>query len=107
MKFNLWINSNTGTAKLFELDKGWGMYPSGIHPMQDDYIGTIDLLIEKPKKIVIHERPIPDKNVSRVENNGEALFYVPANAKNLKCTYEIEENNGINYPQSKHKANDC
>ena len=44
-----------------------------------------------PKKITTKEVELPSKNKMRVGVYGEALFFVPANAKNLKCTYDIEE----------------
>lgn len=55
-----------------------------------EFLGTIDLDIQKPKKTVVREaKPGPDDNLPRPHTHLE--FCVPDNAKNIKCTYEIEE----------------
>ena len=54
------------------------------------YFGEIE--IQEPKKTVVKEVPqkqIYERNV--YQNNADFLITVPRNAKNLKCTYEVEE----------------
>ena len=53
-------------------------------------IGTIDLDIQKPKKTVVKEAGGMRKECYGYDKVG-VEWKLPAEAKNVKCTYEIEE----------------
>lgn len=61
----------------------------GMGRTQNDFVGYIDLPIEKPKKMVTKEAKIEILGVS--ENYLCTNLYVPRTAKNMKCIYEIDE----------------
>ena len=77
----------------------WDAEFVGINTGISDFVGFIDLPIEKPKKTVVKEA-VRDGGVYSYEWFGERgmrkvldsiSFSVPHNAKNIKCTYEVEE----------------
>jgi hypothetical protein len=43
------------------------------------------------KKVTTKETQLPQQNYDMVWYKGEALFYVPANATNVRCLYDIKE----------------
>ena len=58
---------------------------------RDCFIGYVDLPVEKPKKVVTKEAcPITDWG-GYLTTSTPKHFAVPHNAKNVKCTYDIEE----------------
>ena len=63
--------------------------------VQQDYdekfVGYVSIPIEKPKKTVVKEaKEITDFGVPQ-STRYVARFPIPVNAKNVKCTYEVEE----------------
>ena len=54
-------------------------------------IGYIDLPIEKPKRTVVKE-VVASYAISDFGHSKEAHYWnIPRNARNIKCTYEVEE----------------
>ena len=56
-----------------------------------DFLGTIDLDIQKPKKTVVKEAQLECTSYGLGSSVDIKQFSIPKNAKNIKCTYEIEE----------------
>lgn len=52
-----------------------------------DVVCTIE--VETPKKIVVKDAPSPCFSGGMVQKT--AHFTLPYNAKNIRCTYEVEE----------------
>lgn len=59
------------------------------HPVE--LLGTIDLPIEKPKKTVTKEAQNVIHGDDPIRPYRTETFKLPDKAKNIKCTYEIEE----------------
>lgn len=82
--------------RLEELERAIEMYKKSMVPVPQDWYNewneiALRLMPGKQKKVVTKEIPIPPKNFPNIYCRGEALFFVPANAKNVRCLYDVEE----------------
>lgn len=59
------------------------------------FLGTVDLPIEIPKKIVTRQiLPLPEDGnnyYNKKKDDKTPIFIVPGNAKNIRCLYDVEE----------------
>jgi hypothetical protein len=79
--------------KLYACQSSTGWVYLSVNPCELTYtcLGTVDLPIVAPKKTVTREAE--RSFVTRTLLNGdiEIYFRYPPNARNVKCTYEVEE----------------
>lgn len=61
----------------------------------DTFLGTVDLPIETPKKTVVKEATETLPPYAEGKMIKGIKFYLPYEAKNIKCTYEVTEEDSL------------
>lgn len=79
-----------GTRLLLKTDKC--VWFKGVNDScRYDYVGELDLDIHPPKKTVRKEVEIKDRCCYHNSSLAAVSAFVPANAKNIKITYDVDE----------------
>ena len=91
MKAYVFQDSNGGL--IFDINQIRYNYDRDGFAIKLNYLGTLDLPIEKPEKTVRKEFKVPDNpaSVNFFYHNHECSFPSLSRAKNIKISYEVEE----------------